>query len=79
MSRHDHDPVMARWDAGDMGCAQLIVGVASQLAGLPNGGLLEVTARSAGAPVDLPAWCRLAGHELRSAAHPVYLVRRRPQ
>ena len=38
---------------------------------------LEVIAQSPGAPTDLPAWCRMTGHTLVSAQHPVYVIQRR--
>jgi tRNA 2-thiouridine synthesizing protein A len=38
---------------------------------------LEVVAQSPGAPTDLPAWCRMTGHTLVSAQHPVYVIQRR--
>ncbi len=49
----------------------------TRMLALPPGTLLEVTARDLGAPEDLPSWCRLTGHELVAAEHPVYLIRRR--
>lgn len=65
-----------QWDAGETGCGQLIVGLRSRIESLPPGALLEVIARDAGAPVDLPAWCRMTGHSLVSAAHPVYILQK---
>lgn len=41
------------------------------------GQLFKLVARDPGAPEDLPAWCRLTGHRLRYADHPVYLIERR--
>lgn len=38
---------------------------------------LEVIAHSPGAPADLPAWCRMTGHTLISADHPVYVIQRK--
>ena len=65
-----------RWDAGETGCGELIVGLRRQLGLLQSGDSLEVIARDAGAPADLPAWCRMTGHTLVSAAHPVYVIRK---
>lgn len=65
------------WDAGETGCGQLIVGLKRQLEQVPAGGLLRVTALDAGASADLPAWCRMTGHALVSADHPVYVLRRK--
>ena len=65
-----------QWDAGETGCGQLIVGLRRQLESLRCGASLEVIARDAGAPADLPAWCRITGHTLVSATHPVYVIQK---
>ena len=44
---------------------------------LAPGDTLEVIAQSPGAPSDLPSWCRMTGHTLVSAEHPVYVIQRR--
>ena len=69
---------MERWDAGGLGCAQLIFELAVRVNRIEPGAALEVTARDPGAPVDLPSWCRVTGHTLVSADHPLYVIRRRP-
>jgi tRNA 2-thiouridine synthesizing protein A len=66
------------WDAGEIGCARLVIELAQRLERIAPGARLEIVARDPGAPVDLPAWCRMTGHELESAEHPVYVIRRRP-
>jgi len=66
-----------RWDAGEMGCGQLVFELRRRMQELKAGDMLEVIAQSAGAPVDLPAWCRMTGHTLVSADHPVYVIRRK--
>ena len=43
---------------------------------LEPGQVLEIIARDAGAKADIPAWCRLTGHELVKSEHPVYQIRR---
>ena len=65
------------WDAGEAGCGALIVGLKRQLEGVAAGQLLRMTARSAGARIDLPAWCRMTGHTLVEADHPVYVLRKK--
>ena len=67
----------AAWDAGGLSCGELIIALRARVLALAPGSLLEVTARDLGAPADLPSWCRLTGHELVEAGHPVYLIRRR--
>ncbi|MBI3098170.1 MAG: sulfurtransferase TusA family protein [Planctomycetes bacterium] len=65
------------WDAGDMGCGDLVLELRLRLRAMKPGEVLRVTARDPGAPEDLPAWCGLTGHALVSANHPVYLIRRK--
>lgn len=60
-----------------MGCGDLVLELRTRLRAMEPGQLLEVTARDPGAPEDLPAWCRLTGHALVAALHPVYRIRRK--
>ena len=66
-----------RWNADEMGCGQLVFELRRRLNQMQPGETLEVIARSPGAPADLPAWCRMTGHTLVSADHPVYVIRRK--
>jgi tRNA 2-thiouridine synthesizing protein A len=66
------------WDAGDMGCGELIVLLRARILTLAPGQVLRVLARDPGAPEDLPAWSRLTGHALVRAEHPVYEFVRKP-
>jgi len=65
-----------QWNAGEFGCGRLIVGLRRHVEPLRCGDLLEVIALDAGAPADLPAWCRMTGNTLISATHPIYLIRK---
>lgn len=65
------------WDAGETGCGVLIVGLKREIAKIEAGELLQVTALDAGAPADLPAWCRMTGHTLVEANHPTYVLRKK--
>jgi tRNA 2-thiouridine synthesizing protein A len=65
------------WDAGVLGCGQLIFELRARLSRLQPGDVIQVIARDAAAPVDLSAWCRMTGHMLVSADHPVYVIRRK--
>jgi tRNA 2-thiouridine synthesizing protein A len=67
------------WDAGDMGCGELVFQLSLRLKPMRPGQLLKLTARDLGVPQDLPAWCRLTGHQLTYANHPIYLLRRREE
>lgn len=64
------------WDMGEVGCGQLAVELRRRVKPLRPGDRLKVIARSPGAATDLPAWCRMTGHELVSAEPPVYVIRR---
>jgi TusA-related sulfurtransferase len=64
-------------DAGDVGCA---FGPIDEIAGLMRqlspGQTLEVRATDATVAIDLPAWCRLAGHQFIAREGHRYLIRR---
>lgn len=53
----------AQWDAGDLGCGELVLGLRTRLLAMP-GKVLELVARDPGAPSDIPAFCRMTGHVL---------------
>ena len=67
----------AEWDAGDMGCGDLVMELRMRLHPLKPGEILKITARDPGAPEDLPAWCRLTGHTLVCLQHPDYWIERK--
>jgi tRNA 2-thiouridine synthesizing protein A len=74
------DPTLAPaadWDAGDMGCGELVLALRGRLNALPSGAVLKVTATDPAAPEDLPAWCRLTGNLLVRMNHPEYHIRRK--
>jgi tRNA 2-thiouridine synthesizing protein A len=66
-----------RWDAGGMGCGELVLLLMLRLRGLAPGQVLELTATDLGAPHDIPAWCRLTGNPLLRAEPPQYLIQRK--
>jgi tRNA 2-thiouridine synthesizing protein A len=51
------------WDAGDMGCGELVMHLRNRLRAMP-GKVLKLVARDSGAPADIPAYCRMTGHQL---------------
>lgn len=67
----------AGWDAGDLGCGELVLELRLRLSSLAPGSLFRLVARDPGAREDLPAWCRMTGHRLAAANHPVYLIERK--
>ncbi len=68
---------IATYDAGDLGCGDLVLELRGKLREIGPGEVLRVFARDPAAPVDLPAWCGLTGHTLVRAAHPEYHVQRK--
>ncbi|MEZ6015424.1 MAG: OsmC family protein [Planctomycetota bacterium] len=55
-------------DGGDLDCGSgLLLIIREAMQPLAPGGLLEVRSRESSVAVDLPAWCRLVGHDLIEA------------
>lgn len=69
----------AYWDAGELGCGELLVALKSRLSALPVGCAIALVAQDAGAREDLPSWCRLTGNRLIEADPPHYLIQRREE
>lgn len=65
------------WDAGAMGCGELVMILASKMRAMQPGEILKLIATDPGAIEDIPAWCRMTGHTLRSSVHPEYMIERR--
>lgn len=65
------------WDAGDMGCGELVFLLMLRLRSMRPGQVLMLTATDLGAPHDIPAWCRMTGNPLVRAEHPHYLIQRK--
>ena len=53
----------AVWDAGELGCGELVLDLRDRLRAAP-GKILRVVALDPGAPEDIPSWCRMTGHTL---------------
>ncbi len=53
----------AEWNAGDLGCGELVLDLRKRLRAMP-GGVIKVISLDPGATEDLPAWCRLTRNEL---------------
>ena len=56
----DHDEL---WDAGDMGCGDLVLRLRQKLRAMA-GKTLKVVCTDPGAPEDIPAFCRMTGDNL---------------
>ena len=66
-----------QWDAGDLGCGDLVLQLRLRVEALAPGEVLRLTARDPGARADIPAWCRMTGHTLLVEQHPLYQIRRK--
>jgi uncharacterized OsmC-like protein/TusA-related sulfurtransferase len=70
-------------DGGDLDCGSgLLLIIREAMRPLPAGGVLEVRSRESSVAVDLPAWCRLVGHDLvastpRESRGASYFVRKK--
>ncbi len=51
------------WDAGSLGCGELVLLLRLRLKRMP-GKVLKLVAGDAGASEDLPAWCRMTRNTL---------------
>ena len=71
-----HDDV---WDAGDIGCGILMINLRKRLRAMP-GQVLKLIALDAGAPEDIPAYCRMTGNSLLHVepAQCSYWIRAKP-
>ena len=71
----------ADWDAGsrfdgrETGCGEMLIDLKIHVEPLDPGTRLAVRATDPGAPLEIPAWCRVTGHALLGAEHPFYLIR----
>jgi tRNA 2-thiouridine synthesizing protein A len=66
-----------QWDAGNLGCGELMLGLFFRVKAISPGGIFRLVAHDPAAPEDLPAWCRMTGHKLVRAVHPEYLIERK--
>ncbi len=67
------------WDAGQLGCGELVMELRLRLRSMAPREVLQVRALDPGAREDLPAWCAMTGHALVRAEHPQYDIRRKEQ
>lgn len=57
-----------RLDARGLLCPMPVIRTQQRVASLANGDVLEITATDPGVLHDIPAWCRVHGHELIDTA-----------
>ena len=65
------------FDSIDLGCGDFIIDLRAVMGDLEPGTTLMVASADAGAPVEIPAWCRLTGHVLLDTNPPFYLLQKR--
>jgi tRNA 2-thiouridine synthesizing protein A len=73
----DAPDAAAEWDAGDLGCGEVLVMLRSRMRGIGAGQVLKLTVRDLGAPEEMPAWCRMTERRLLRAEHPHYWIEQR--
>lgn len=66
------------FDGGDETCGRGIVNLHLYIRDQQPGLRILVISRDPGAPVELPAWCRMTKNELSNANHPYYLITLKP-
>ncbi|MCA9759316.1 MAG: sulfurtransferase TusA family protein [Candidatus Eisenbacteria bacterium] len=66
--------VSSRFDGGDGGCGEMLLDMRIHFRPLCSGARVAVLAPGEGAPVEIPAWCRVTGHRLLEANPPFYWI-----
>lgn len=70
----DKPEISAHFDGGETGCGELLLDLLIFMRKQPANAVVEVRALDPGAPLEIPAWCRLTKHILVSGEHPFYLI-----
>ncbi len=76
--RGDEGVVVRELDERGRLCPLPVIALARAAAELPAGAVLRLWADDPAARVDVPAWCRMKGHELLASSDPdagTFLVR----
>ncbi len=60
-------------------CPLPVIALARAAAALPAGGVVRLLADDPAAAADVPAWCRMRGHELLAGEDGSYVVRVAPR
>lgn len=68
------DQDMPFFDGGDTGCGELLLDLLLFMKKQPVNAVVKVRALDPGAPLEIPAWCRLTKHELVESKHPLYTI-----
>lgn len=66
------------FDGGDETCGRVIVNLHLYIRDQQPGMKILVISRDPGAPIELPAWCRMTKNDLTDIQHPYYLITLKP-
>jgi len=66
------------FDALELGCGQMLLDLNLFFRPFAAGSKILLATRDVGSKLEIPAWCRLTGNRLVEAAHPYYLIERKP-
>ena len=66
------------FDGGEETCGRVIVNLYLYIRYQSPGYRILVISRDPGAPIELPAWCRMTKNELTETQHPYYLITLKP-
>ena len=75
-SVHSGDDDTPFFDGGDTGCGELLLDLLLFMKQQPSDCVVRVRALDSGAPLEIPAWCRVTKHELLSSEHPIYVIKK---
>lgn len=64
------------FDGGETGCGELLLDLLLFMKQQPNESIVKVRALDPGAPLEIPAWCRLTKNELIESEHPIYRIKK---
>jgi tRNA 2-thiouridine synthesizing protein A len=65
------------WDAGDMGCGDLVLELRMRMQSLQSGWIMKLRAANSGAEKDIPSWCRMTGNTLLLQQRPFYIIKKK--
>ena len=75
--RMEHnDDATPFFDGGDTGCGEMLLDLLLFMKKQPSDSVVKVRALDPGAPLEIPAWCRLTKHELIETDHPIYKIKK---
>ena len=74
MDIEGHIAVADHWNAGHMGCGEVVIMLRMRFQPLAPGQVFKLTTQDLGAHEDIPAWCRLTSRRLLKADHPHYWI-----